>query len=252
VKAALVVHGLLPTVDENVDAVCAALGDAAEGGADLVVFPETALTGIDIRNEAEHDLTMGLAIPGPETDRIAKSVRRHGVLAAVGTLERAGSALYDSALLLGPDGETLLHYRRVDPGWRYPTSDPAVYREGTEVLAAETDLGRIAILLCGDLFNDEVVDRLRAADPDLLLFPYARCHDGERGTLDWWREEGEAEYLERAALTGATVLAANLHEPGADDPCPAYGGAFVVGAGGRLLARRPPGPPGLLVVDLSF
>jgi N-carbamoylputrescine amidase len=223
---------------------------AADAQAELVLFPEAAATGLINDDDPEHDLPLGQTIPGPVTDRLGLVAERRGIHIAVGILERSGGALYDSAVLLGPDGWVILTYRRIQPQWHGRDADPAVYRQGNAMEAARTRLGSLAFLICGDLFDDAIVARMREIAPSYVLFPFARCFsDGSFDQSAWDREE-EPEYVARAALLGcATLMVNELGDPRLHD-CPAFGGAWAVSAKGEVLARWPLGEPGVLLAEV--
>jgi N-carbamoylputrescine amidase len=223
---------------------------AASGGADLVLFPEAAPTGLINNDDPAHDLPLGQSVPGPLTRLLGAVAREESVLVASGLLERERDMLYDAAVLLGPEGEVLLHYRRIQPQWHGRNADPEVYGRGEELPTAGTPWGRMLVLLCGDLFDDGIVERARRAEPDYVLFPFARSFSD--GTCDqgrWEREEAPA-YARRAALLGCTTLMVNCLEDRVEPRYPAFGGALVVGADGRVLARWPLGQAGTLHVEV--
>lgn len=245
-RAALVIHQVVPGIEANLAAMEASIGEAADAGAGLVLFPEAALTGLINNDDPAHDLPLGQPIPGPATERVGAAARQHSLWIATGLLERDGDTLFDSAVLLGADGEMKLHYRRIQPQWHGHSADPRVYRQGDRIVVAASPFGRIAFLICGDLFDDGIVARLRDAKPDLLLFPFARNFgDGSFDQARWDREE-EPAYATRAALTGCLTLMVNALEDRAPTEWPAFGGAMVVAPQGDILARHPLGHPGVL------
>jgi len=250
VKAALVVHQGTVGLAASLAAMEAEAAQAAGEGAGLVVFPEAALTGLVNNDDPDRDLPLGTPIPGPVTDRLAAIARRHGLWLATGLLEREGGSLYDSAVLIGPGGDVVLHYRRVQPQWHGRDADPVVYRQGEEVVACEAPFGRCAFLICGDLFDDGIVEQARRLRPDVVLFPFARNFgDGSFDQARWDREE-EAVYVGRAAHLGCTVLMVNVLGDPARDPWPSFGGALAVAPSGEVMARKPLGEQGVLFVDL--
>jgi len=222
------------------------------GGAkpDLILFPEAAATGLVNNDDPAHDLPFGQSIPGPITARmgaLAGVTRAH---VGLGILEREGDCLFDSAVLLDPVGRIVLHHRRMQPQWHGREADPKVYRQGEEMAAAETPVGKALFLICGDLFDDGIVGRARELKPDVVLFPFARNFtDGSCDQARWDREE-RPEYVARAAKTGATTLMVNLIEDAKASDYPAFGGAMVVSAGGEIIAEHPLGQPGGLIVDV--
>lgn len=244
-KAALVVFEVVRDTRRNHDRILASIDAASAAGADLVLFPEAALTGLRNNDDPEWDVTLGRRIPGPETDGLAAAARRRGVFVGTGLFEIAGRRLYDSAVLLAPDGELILHYRRIDPGWRDPAADPAVYGDGDEIPVLATEHGRIAFLICGDLFDDGVLAKLHRSWPDVVLFPFARSFEGAGDERERWRREEAPAYAERAEGLGATFLMVN-QLGGAF-----FGGAMAVAPDGSIVASLPPREPGMLLVEVG-
>ena len=164
-----------------------------------------------------------------------------------GLLERDQDALYDTALLFGPDSGILLRYRRMSPTWHARHADPAVYREGTTVPCCQTPLGRFAFLLCGDITVDDLIDHVRALQPDWLLFPLARGFDADVRDERRWRSRRSATMRKRVARIGAPTLLVNYVS--AVDGC--FGGAVAYARDGTVVARRRLHAPGLLAADLK-
>ncbi len=249
-RAALLVNQIVPDPNVNLKDVLRLAHQAADAGADLALFPEAALTGLINNEDPTHDLCLGQPIPGPTVAALAQVAREHCIWLALGLLERADRSLYDAAILLSPAGHVALHYRRIHPGWHDLQADPSIYRQGTELPIAETPLGRLAFLICGDLFDDDLVRRVRALAPDWLLFPFAR--DFDDGTWDQARWDGEEApaYAERVRLASVTTLMTNyLAGEGLPDDH-SFGGAMVVAADGQITHRFPVGQSGMLWVDL--
>lgn len=248
-KAALIVHRVFPDTNRNLATIATMTHEAADAGAELVVVSEAALTGFTQNDDPAHDLPLGQTIPGPGTELLATLGRERRIWLAIGLLEREAGGLYDSAVLLTPTGEIGMHYRRIQPNWHGRRADPAVYHQGTTLSVAETPFGRYAFLLCGDLFDDEILRRMRDLRPDWLLLPFARGFDSDvRDREQWYREEQFA-YVRRARLVGVTTLMVNYL---ADRTLPGncFGGAMVVSGGGIVLASLPLGEAGMLLVDL--
>jgi predicted amidohydrolase len=111
-KAALAVPRQLSTKRESPTSLLAQIRKAAVMRADLVVFPEAALTGLTNNDDPDHDLKLGVSIPGPETGVIAAAAMHHRVWAAVGLLERAHKAAVDVAESARCDARTLAGYKQ--------------------------------------------------------------------------------------------------------------------------------------------
>jgi 5-aminopentanamidase len=120
---------------------------AAQAGAQLVVFPEAALTGY-VYHSLDEAIPLAEPIPGPSTEAVAGACRRLGVHAVVGLLESDAGAYYNASALIGPAGligkyrKLHLPYLGVDRFLRPGNLPPEVY---------ETSLGRIGLSICYDL-----------------------------------------------------------------------------------------------------
>lgn len=244
-KAVLAVNYVTSDPHRNLAGILTMIEQAAHQNVDLILFPEAAVTGLINNDDPAHDLPLGQDIPGAVTDRLALCCQSLGVWTAIGLLERDGNALYDTAVLIAPDGEIKLKYRRIQPQWHGRNADPLIYRQGSEVAMADTPLGRLAFLICGDLFDEQIVEQVKALEPDWVLFPFARCFDD--GSYDQARWDGEErpEYQQRVGCIGVTTLMTN-YLAGQDLPGGAFGGVMVVAGDGTIRASLPLGQSGLL------
>ncbi len=125
--------------------------------ADLVVFPESALSGYGFQDRVAV-VACAQTIPGPAVDRVADVCRRTGAHAIFGLFERDGDRLFNSAAVVGPAG-LIGRYRKshlpflgadrfVDPGdLGYPVF--------------ETPVGRLGVLICYDMSFPETSRSLK-------------------------------------------------------------------------------------------
>ncbi len=250
-KVALVVPRITADPNLNLATIEQMATEATSSGAGLVLFPEAVLTGLINNDDPVHDTLLAQAIPGPATERLGALCKRLGIWLGFGMLERDETKLYDSAVLLEPDACIGIVYRRIQPQWHGMNADPAVYRQGVEVPTATTPLGKMAFLLCGDLFDDAIVSRVRSLDLDWMLFPFARSFaDGTADQARWDKDE-LPRYAERVGMTRTPAFMVNYL---ADDSLPddhSFGGAFVISANGEVLASHPLGDDGILIVAMD-
>lgn len=138
---------VLADVPANLGRCLESLRGAAQAGADLVVFPEAALTGYVFSDLAEA-VPLCESIPGPSTDAIAEACHKLRVHAVVGLLEEDGGRYYNASALIGPGGligkyrKLHLPYLGIDRFLSQGDLPPAVH---------ETSLGRIGLSICYDL-----------------------------------------------------------------------------------------------------
>jgi deaminated glutathione amidase len=121
-------------------------------GAELVVLPETASTGFTtgLGPKALWDLVSD--IPGPVTEPLQEAARRAGAHVVWGTYERGPQrgVVYNTAVLIGPDGEVLGRYRKTQPYCSEDVARGGWVTPGDTVTVVETDLGRIGMAICFD------------------------------------------------------------------------------------------------------
>jgi predicted amidohydrolase len=217
---------------------------AAKAGASIVVLPETAVTGYltpDLKRTWQVDrrrLSDGLegadpskvaeTVPGPSTEFFSRLADRYGLYLTVPLLEvdRRTGRYYNTVVLLGPDGRTLIHYRKRNPwmwaeqGWVTPgdLGNPVV----------DTPFGRLGMLICFDIHEQAAVMADRKIDT--LLYSIA-----------WVEDEGSPWFAKNLPAIAKqhrfTIVAANWTvPPGMKPTWFGYGQSRVIGADGTILS----------------
>ncbi|MFW6151178.1 MAG: carbon-nitrogen hydrolase family protein, partial [Chloroflexota bacterium] len=100
----------LMQVEDNLQTMERYVKEAGSQAVELLVFPECSLTGymFDSREEA---VPFAESVPGPGTERMAALSRSHSMYVAFGLLERADGWLFNTLVLLGPEGD-MWSYRK--------------------------------------------------------------------------------------------------------------------------------------------
>lgn len=145
------------------------LAQAAEQRADLVVLPETLTAtgnGLSYLDAAE-------PIPGSSSRYFGELAKQHRLHLVVGLVEREAHLIYNTAVLLGPDGELIGKYRKVT----LPRTEiEAGITPGTEYPVFETRLGKIGMMICYDGFFPEPARQLAMRGAEVIAFPVAGCN----------------------------------------------------------------------------
>ena len=100
----------LGQVEINLAKMLAYAGEAAGNHANLVIFPECALTGyqFDTREEA---LTAAQAVPGRATDMMSSLCAELNIHVIFGMLEQSGDHLFNTSVLVGPQGLACAYHK---------------------------------------------------------------------------------------------------------------------------------------------
>lgn len=138
--------------------------EAVNNGANLIVLPELANTGYLFRNRQDAFEHAEFIPDGPSVRAWTDFVRDHWVYLAAGLAEREGMQLFDTAVLLGPEG-LIGKYRKAhlwnkEKLWFSPGD------LGFPVF--ETPIGRIGLLICWDIWFPEVPRILTQQGADII------------------------------------------------------------------------------------
>ena len=205
---------------------------------DLICLPECSFTGY-MYEEADLE-RFAEPIPGPLTSEMSRLARENHIYLCFGMLEASPQGVYNTALLLNRSGEIIAHHRKL--------SEKPPFINGDAVNSVATELGKLGMLICGDLFAGDVVTRLDR-ELRLLLVPMARCFDGQSPDRHRWEKEERQGYLDAVRQAGVPAAIVNVLET---VECEAsFGGALLVTAQGELLAESPHGTDEILVYDLA-
>ena len=145
------------------------LADAARQKADLVVLPETiTCTGNGLSYAAAAE-----PIPGPSTEYFGSLAKKYSMHLVVGLVERDAPLIYNTSVLIGPDGVLIGKYRKV----ALPRAEiEAGVAPGHEYPVFDTKLGKIGMMVCYDGFFPEVARQLSLRGAEIIAFPVAGCN----------------------------------------------------------------------------
>ncbi len=107
-------------------------------------------------------------VPGPTTKAVAQVARKYAMYVVCPLYELVGKRRYNSAVLIGREGEVVRTYRKVYPYWSEQGVTP-----GGQVTVFDTDFGRIAVLTCFDINFPPLWDRADELGADIVLWPSA-------------------------------------------------------------------------------
>jgi N-carbamoylputrescine amidase len=152
---------------DNVERSVELASRAAEAGAELIVMPELCNSGYVFQSR-EEAFELAEEVPGGSTCSAWHEVcREHGCYVVAGIAERAGAALYNAAVVLGPEGH-LGTFRKLHL-WN---EENLYFEPGNLGLPVfHTRHGRIGTFICYDAWFPENFRICAVQGADLICVP---------------------------------------------------------------------------------
>lgn len=225
---------------ENLARAVQAIAAGAAAGTDIVLLPEA----LDCGWTHPSALEWAGPIPGGAAcEGLRQAARDQQVFVCAGLIERGGGRLFNAAVLISPDGEILLHHRKLNE----LAFARSLYACGDRLGVAETPWGKVGLMICADGFIEGlVVSRtLGHMGARVILSPCAWAVPPERdlsaepyGQL--WRDS----YGPVCREFGLTIAGCSNFGPVIEGEWRGWrciGGSMVIGPDGTTLAEAPAG-----------
>ncbi len=145
------------------------IAEAAKQKADLIVLGET----LPYYGLGKSPVDTAEAVPGPTTDYFGTLARKHNLYIVLSLYERDQHLVYNTAVILGPEGQLVGKYRKtclprgevasgIAPGHDYPVFD--------------TRFGKLGVMVCYDGFFPEVARELTNRGAEVIAWPVWGCN----------------------------------------------------------------------------
>jgi predicted amidohydrolase len=209
--------------------------------ADLVIFPELALTGYVIRDQIYE---LAETIPGPSIKRMEELARKTGLYIVFGMpeqSEKTRATLFNTAAFIGPES-FIGKYRKMYLPTHSVFEEKRYFRPGYQTAAYDTPLGKIGLCVCYDLFFPEVtrLARLKGAQ---LIISISASPAVRRSYF---------EILTAARALENTAFLAYVNLVGVQDGLQFWGGSRLVGPTGDVLAKAKYDEEDFVICDVNY
>lgn len=209
----------LGEVDHNLAEMARWCEKAGSMAAAVALFPEACLTGYcrprDMRRAA-------LPFAGALAERVAAIAAANRLLLAFGMPERDGNEIYNTLILVGPQGDTLARYRKThlwaaESKWATP---------GNHLVTCRTELAHFGLMLCYDTRFPEAsrVLALRGAEVLLVASAWRSSH------VEEWRFCARARALDNGIFVAGSDAILDT------DHFNCAGGSLIAGPAGEIMA----------------
>lgn len=208
--------------ETNLERIKDFVARAAKEGADIILFPELALTGYDNGSGVKMHKENAETIPGPSTNAIAELTRKLGVYVIVGIPEKSKEnpdVFYNSAAVIGPEG-VIGSYAKLMPFG----NEMRWCQKGEMPFDFKTPWGLVGVGICFDSYMFPELPRYYAA-----LGARLYVHITALGDFEGWKSYYINQMQARAIENMMFVASSNL--VGKDRRADYPGTSFVCGPG---------------------
>jgi nitrilase len=227
------------------------IGEAATGGAEVVVFPEAFITGYPKglnyglvvgardpvgREEFRLYLDAAIDVPGPETERLGEAAAAHGVYVIIGAIERELGTCYCTVLFFGPDGRLLGKHRKL-----MPTALERMiwgFGDGSTLTVVDSPYGRIGSVICWENYMPMLRMAMYAKNVALYCAPTADDRDTWLPSMQHIALEGRCFVLTACQFLRKKDIPASVRVSLGDSPDAVLmrGGSAIISPLGKVLA----------------
>lgn len=148
--------------------------DNSDKDINLVVLPELSLTGLVSDKSTAESLAEDMN--GQTVEYFQKLAKKYNTYMVFDMIERDGSKLYNTAVLVEPSGKINGKYRKT----HLTASEKAWATAGDEIVAFKTDIGRIGIMIGYEAAFPEMSGLMAVKRADMIAIPSA--FNGEFGS----------------------------------------------------------------------
>jgi len=227
------------------------IAEARAAGARLAVFPEAFIGGYP--KGARFGAPVGLRLPegreayaryfaasvaldGPEIALVREAAGAAGMVVVIGVIERMGSTLYCTALIIDGAAGTMAHHRKL-----MPTAAERLiwgFGDGSTLPAVETALGTVGAVICWENYMPMLRMAMYGQGVTLYCAPTADDRDGWVATMRHIALEGRChvlsacQFLRRRDVPEGQECVLGEHA----DTVLMRGGSLIAGPLGEVLA----------------
>jgi len=257
--------------DKTINAAVAGIAEAAATGAKLVVFPEAFVPGYPawiwrLRPGTDGALSARLhalllenavSLKRGDLSPLTEAAREHDLTLICGVDERddqrGGGTLYNTVLVIGPDGTILNRHRKLMP--TNPERMVWGFGDGSGLKVVDTPVGRIGSLICWENFMPLARYALYAQGIEIYVAPTYDNGDGWIGTLQHIAREGCCWVVGSGCVLRASDFAAEFPErttlyPDRDEWVNP-GDSVVIAPGGKIIAGPMRKEVGILYAEVD-
>ena len=229
----------LGDVPENTRRARELIGEARAQRADLIVLPELTLSGYSL-GRVQDDVS--LASDDDELMELAEAAE--GLGCVVGFAEAGRVHTYNSAAYLERGGVRHVHRKLYLPTYDI-WEERKHFTPGAALRAFDTDIGRVAVLLCYDAWQPAIAALAVQDGAHVLIVPACSTRQRPEIVAEW---HDVSRFYARMLETFVVFV----NRVGEEGDLRFWGGSHVYDPYGELVAQAPEDEPALVIAELDL
>lgn len=275
-RVAVIQHGpVYLDKAKSLDKAITLLQEAAAGGAGLVVFGETWLSGYPawldhcpdagrwnhepVKEVFAQTWQNGVAIDGPEITTLRKEAAAQGVAVVMGINEvvhkgQPQGTIFNSLIIIDEQGNLANHHRKLMPTY----TEKLVYGhgDGAGLRAADTKFGRLGALICWEHWMPHSRMAMHQESETVHVALWPTVHEMHQVNCRQYAFEGRCFVIGAGQIMRTSELPEALETPAhfanAPDALVLNGGSCVIGPDGHYVAGPVFDKESILYADLDL
>ncbi len=236
-KLAIIQQAANPRDTDALPYACQLVEAAARAGGQVIVLPELFRWPYPAQTMDPSGFDRAEPISGETVETMRALAARLQVVIVVSFFEERAPGLgANTAVVLGPEGETLGVYRKA-----HIPEDPLYYEKfyftpGDEPCGVfDTPFGRIGVLVCWDQWYPEAARIAAMGGAEVLIYPTAIGTIDEEGPAEHARQLDAWRIVQRGHAVANGIFVAAVNRVGREGELGFWGHSFVAGPQGELL-----------------
>lgn len=203
-------------------------------GRTIICLPELFTTGYNLSRE--DFMKISEPVPGPTCDRLSMIAQELGAYIYGGLAERCDetSAIFDSSILISPDGKLLAKYRKIHLAGKH---EKEIFSPGDRPISVSTKAGRLGLMICYDVVFPELSRSLALLGSEIIL--HCSAWYSIPREMDW--DARQYEILVNARAMENTVFIVSSNRVGVEGDFSFVGHSCIAAPWGELLGQKKEG-----------
>lgn len=225
--------------EKNLQKMDKIITEAAKQESQLVIFPELILTGYSC---GDRYYSLAESIPGNSVKKIESIANKNDIHVIFGMVEEDGEGIiYNTSVMVGPKGYLGKYRKRYLPT-HLVFEEKKYFRQGYEAKMIDTEIGKIGLMICYDIYFPEIARQLTLMGSQLIV-----CISASPATRRGYFET----FISSRAMEN-TIFLAYVNLVGTEDSLLFWGGSRIVGPDGTIIAKAKYDEEDLITATIDY